>query len=218
METDDQIPDLVPDNAAEEPTADEPAASTNNEEDEFVTVTSKRPHALTRKRKTAPGSSSRASLSAASFAVSSSTTEPSARANVTRVVPMRLVGASRPPSATSNKRQRTNTGASAGTVLSGSTTSQSLVAREVRRVQIPPNRFAPLKTFWPRILAPIVEHLRLQVCFVLPCNLPISIIEFLSQTYLCILLYTVFPLNIVANLRIRFRKIVGAREHASAHR
>ncbi|KAF2740352.1 Pre-rRNA-processing protein PNO1 [Polyplosphaeria fusca] len=35
--------------------------------------------------------------------------------------------------------------------------------RELRKVPIPPHRFSPLKTSWPKIYAPLVEHLKLQV-------------------------------------------------------
>ncbi|KAH8693521.1 putative rRNA processing protein [Talaromyces proteolyticus] len=34
---------------------------------------------------------------------------------------------------------------------------------EMRRVPIPPNRMSPLKTYWPKIYPPLVEHLKLQV-------------------------------------------------------
>jgi RNA-binding protein PNO1 len=34
---------------------------------------------------------------------------------------------------------------------------------ESRKVPIPPNRMSPLKTFWPKIYPPLVEHLKLQV-------------------------------------------------------
>lgn len=34
---------------------------------------------------------------------------------------------------------------------------------ETRKVLIPPHRFTPLKTSWPQIVPPLVEHLKLQV-------------------------------------------------------
>ena len=35
--------------------------------------------------------------------------------------------------------------------------------RELRKVPIPPHRMTPLKTAWPQIYPPLVEHLKLQV-------------------------------------------------------
>lgn len=35
--------------------------------------------------------------------------------------------------------------------------------RELRKVPIPPHRMTPLKTYWPKIYPPLVEHLKLQV-------------------------------------------------------
>lgn len=34
---------------------------------------------------------------------------------------------------------------------------------EMRKVLVPPHRMAPLKTSWPKIYPPLVEHLKLQV-------------------------------------------------------
>jgi RNA-binding protein PNO1 len=34
---------------------------------------------------------------------------------------------------------------------------------EQRKVPIPPHRMTPLKTYWPKIYPPLVEHLKLQV-------------------------------------------------------
>jgi len=34
---------------------------------------------------------------------------------------------------------------------------------ETRKIAIPPHRFSPLKTMWPQIYPPLVEHLKLQV-------------------------------------------------------
>lgn len=34
---------------------------------------------------------------------------------------------------------------------------------ETRKVPVPPHRMSPLKTFWPKIYPPLVEHLKLQV-------------------------------------------------------
>jgi len=36
---------------------------------------------------------------------------------------------------------------------------------ETRKVPVPPHRFTPLKNAWPQIYPPLVEHLKLQVCF-----------------------------------------------------
>lgn len=42
--------------------------------------------------------------------------------------------------------------------------TQNLVLRsESRKVLVPPQRFTPLKTNWPKIYPPLVEHLKLQV-------------------------------------------------------
>jgi len=34
---------------------------------------------------------------------------------------------------------------------------------ETRKVLVPPHRMAPLKTSWPKIYPPLVEHLKLQI-------------------------------------------------------
>lgn len=34
---------------------------------------------------------------------------------------------------------------------------------ETRKVPVPPHRFTPLKSAWPQIYPPLVEHLKLQV-------------------------------------------------------
>lgn len=34
---------------------------------------------------------------------------------------------------------------------------------QTRKVPVPPHRMSPLKTFWPKIYPPLVEHLKLQV-------------------------------------------------------
>jgi RNA-binding protein PNO1 len=39
----------------------------------------------------------------------------------------------------------------------------STVHIQTRKVNIPPHRFSPIKTMWPKIYAPLVEHLQLQV-------------------------------------------------------
>lgn len=40
---------------------------------------------------------------------------------------------------------------------------ESLQAAETRKVPIPPHRMSPLKTAWPKMYPPLVEHLKLQV-------------------------------------------------------
>ncbi|CAG8447791.1 408_t:CDS:2 [Ambispora leptoticha] len=35
--------------------------------------------------------------------------------------------------------------------------------RQIQKVSVPPNRYTPLKKFWPKIYEPLVEHLNLQV-------------------------------------------------------
>lgn len=41
--------------------------------------------------------------------------------------------------------------------------SKSARSREERKVRIPPHRMTPLKSDWPKIYPPLVEHLKLQV-------------------------------------------------------
>lgn len=47
--------------------------------------------------------------------------------------------------------------------LSGNQTG--VLRREMRKIWVPGNRYTPLKENWKRILAPLVEHLRLRVRF-----------------------------------------------------
>ncbi|WPH03721.1 Pre-rRNA-processing protein PNO1 [Acrodontium crateriforme] len=44
-----------------------------------------------------------------------------------------------------------------------STSSPSRARQEERKVRVPPHRMSPLKTSWPKIYPPLVEHLKLQV-------------------------------------------------------
>lgn len=44
----------------------------------------------------------------------------------------------------------------------------SAFRREERKIRIPPHRMTPLKTSWPRIYPPLVQHLQLQVRMNLP--------------------------------------------------
>lgn len=41
--------------------------------------------------------------------------------------------------------------------------TQSSHRPEERKVRVPPHRMTPLKTYWPKIYPPLVEHLKLQV-------------------------------------------------------
>ena len=50
-----------------------------------------------------------------------------------------------------------------GPLFSAETAQTQVHRSETRKVPIPPHRFAPLKTSWPKIYPPLVEHLRLQV-------------------------------------------------------
>jgi hypothetical protein len=37
---------------------------------------------------------------------------------------------------------------------------------DVRRVRIPPHKYSQLKTHWPKIVAPVTQHLKLQIRWV----------------------------------------------------
>lgn len=41
--------------------------------------------------------------------------------------------------------------------------TQGVYRAETRKVPVPPHRMSPLKTAWPKIYPPLVEHLKLQV-------------------------------------------------------
>ena len=41
--------------------------------------------------------------------------------------------------------------------------AENTIKIEARKVPIPPHRMTPLKSNWPKIYAPLVEHLKLQV-------------------------------------------------------
>ena len=41
--------------------------------------------------------------------------------------------------------------------------AESSIRAEARKVLIPPHRITPLKSNWPKIYPPLVEHLKLQV-------------------------------------------------------
>ena len=46
--------------------------------------------------------------------------------------------------------------------------TKSLVRVEERKIRVPPHRMSPLKSCWPKIYPPLVEHLKLQVRMNLP--------------------------------------------------
>ncbi|KAK5132258.1 pre-rRNA-processing protein pno1 [Meristemomyces frigidus] len=48
-------------------------------------------------------------------------------------------------------------------LFSPETVSKSAHRAEERKVRVPPHRMSPLKTNWPKIYPPLVEHLKLQV-------------------------------------------------------
>ncbi len=42
---------------------------------------------------------------------------------------------------------------------------EQTVPKEFRKIPVPPNRLTPLQQAWEEIIAPIVEHLKLQIRF-----------------------------------------------------
>lgn len=50
-----------------------------------------------------------------------------------------------------------------GTSSDPSSSSERVVHIETRKVPVPPHRFSPIKTAWPKIYPPLCEHLQLQV-------------------------------------------------------
>ena len=48
-------------------------------------------------------------------------------------------------------------------LFSPETPSKATHRMEERKVRVPPHRMSPLKTYWPKIYPPLVEHLKLQV-------------------------------------------------------
>lgn len=48
-------------------------------------------------------------------------------------------------------------------LFSPETTIKTTTRREERKIRIPPHRMTPLKTHWPKIYPPLVEHLHLQI-------------------------------------------------------
>ncbi len=45
----------------------------------------------------------------------------------------------------------------------GGAGSGGVVQNELRRVAIPPHRMTPLRTDWPNIMTPVVNHMKLQI-------------------------------------------------------
>ena len=65
------------------------------------------------------------------------------------------------------------------TLFSPEDTSQLRPRMEERKVRIPPHRMTPLKTYWPKIYPPLVEHLHLQVRM----NIPKKTVELRTSKY-----------------------------------